>query len=144
MDGDRFWPFEVLPPEKRTPLHQKQIDFLEVAHRDGFRPYIFGSENFGASAGERSGSLIRRTRQFWELLVGSPVEGGLSAYVAGFDVNAEAVLRWLRGSALSEVLEFVQPHLVPAGGRSSGFRLEPPTGVVAPDAEPVAAPDPAT
>jgi hypothetical protein len=131
MDGDRFWPFDVLPPEKRTPLHQQQIDFLETAYREGFRPYTFGSENFAASAGERSGNIIRRTPQFWELLVGCPAEGGLAAYVAGFDVNAEAVLRWLRGADLPEVLEFVRPHLVPAGGRSSGFSLEPPTVVEA-------------
>lgn len=129
MEGDRFWPFDVLPPEMRTPLHQQQIDFLEAAHRDGFKPYSFGSENFGALAVERSGSIIHRNRQFWELLVGSAVEGGLSAYVAGFDVNAEAVLRWLRGAELSGVLEFVRPHLVPAGERSSGFQIEPPSRV---------------
>jgi hypothetical protein len=131
MDGDRFWPFDVVPPDQRTPLIQQQIDFLETAYREGFRPYMFMSESFGASAGERSGYIILRTRRFWELSIGSPAEGGLSAYIAGFDVNAEAVLRWLRGAALADVLEFVRPHLVPAGGSSSGYRLEPPTAVEA-------------
>lgn len=118
----------MLPPDQRTPLYQQQIDFLEAAYQDGFRPYTFGSENFGASSRDRSGRIIRRTRAFWELLVGSPGAGGLSAYVAGFDVNAEAVLRWLRGGGLASVVEFVRPHLFPAGGRSSGFRLEPGLG----------------
>ena len=55
MDDDRYWPFSVLPPEKRTPLHQQQIDFLETAYREGFRPHTFGSDNFGATARERGG-----------------------------------------------------------------------------------------
>lgn len=131
MEGERYWPFDVLPPDRRTPLHQQEIDFLETAYREGFRPYMFMSESFGASAGERSGFIILRTRQFWELSVGSPAAGGLFAYVAGFDVNAEAVLRWLRGGELADVLEFVRPHLVPAGGSNLGYTLEPPTEVTA-------------
>jgi hypothetical protein len=131
MEDERFWPFDVLPPDQRAPLHQHQIDFLETAHREGFRPYMFMTESFGASAGERWGLIILRTRRFWELCIGSPAEGRLSAFVAGFDANAEAVLRWLRGGALAEVLEFVRPHLVPAGGSSSGYSLDPPTEVEA-------------
>ncbi len=131
MEGDRYWPFDVLPADQRTLLHQQHIDFLEAAYRDGFRPYAFMSENFGASAGERTGSIIRRTRAFSELLVGSPTAGGLSAYVSGFDVNAAAVLQWLRGAELVTVLNFVRPHLVSAGGRSSGYSLEPGSGIEA-------------
>jgi hypothetical protein len=77
------------------------------------------------------GCIILRTRAFWELLVRSPAEGGLSAYVAGFDVNAAALMHWLRGEELARVLELVRPHLVPPGGRSSGFSLELPSGVEA-------------
>jgi hypothetical protein len=123
---DRYWPFDVLPPDQRTPLHQQQIDFLDAAYRDGFRPHVFGCENFGATAGERTGYIIWRTRCFWELMLFAPGEGRLAAYASGFEVNAEAVLRWLRGEQLAEILEFVRPHLVNAGGRSGGFSLEPP------------------
>src|SRR5688572_16892745 len=113
MNDVRYWPFDVLPPDRRTTLHQQQIDFLDAAHREGFRPYMFGSENFGASIGDRSGCIIRRTSRFWELTVGCPEAGRLTAYIGRFDVNAEAVLRWLRGGELAAVLEFVRPHLVP-------------------------------
>jgi hypothetical protein len=121
LDDNRFWPFDVLPPDRRTPLHQQEIDFLKAAYRVGFRPYQFGSENVGASAGERWAYIFRRTRRFWELRVGAPTEGILFAYVAGFEVNAEAVLLWLRGEDLAGVLEFIRPCLVPAGG----YRVEP-------------------
>jgi hypothetical protein len=126
MEDDRYWPFEVIPPERRTLLHQQQISFLETAYGDGFRPYTFGSNSYGATAGDREGYVIHRTRRFWELLVASPSDGKLSAYVGGFDVNAEALLRWLRGSELADILEFIRPHLVPAGTRSSGYKLDPP------------------
>jgi hypothetical protein len=131
MDGDKYWPFDVLPPEQRTQLHQQQIELLETAYREGFRPYAFGGDSFGASAGDRYGYVIRRSRLFWELVVGAPAAGKLSAYVNGYDINAEAVLQWLRGATLKGVLEFIRPYLVPAGGRSSGFGLEPPEGVEA-------------
>ena len=56
----KYWPFDVIPPEQRSLLHQQQIDFLETAYREGFRPHTFGSENFGASAGNRFADLIFR------------------------------------------------------------------------------------
>jgi hypothetical protein len=87
MGHERYWPFEVLPPDQRTPLHDQQIVFLEAAYRGGFRPYTFGGEHLRASAGDRSACIIRRTRKFWELVIGSSAEGRLAAYVAGFDVN---------------------------------------------------------
>ena len=127
----RYWPFEVPPPEQRTALHQQQIAFLEAAYREGFRPYTSGSESFGASAGGRSGEIILRTRRFWELRLGAAETGGLAAYVSGFDVNAEAMMKWLRGEELMRVLEFIRQHLVPAGGRSSGFSVDPPSAVEA-------------
>ena len=44
---DRYWPFPVLPPDRRTELHQQQITFLEAAHGAGYRPYVFGVDNYG-------------------------------------------------------------------------------------------------
>jgi hypothetical protein len=123
----RYWPFSVLPPDQLMPPHQEQITFLETAYREGFHPYMYGSENFGATAGHRSGEIVLRTRRFWQLVVGAQETGWLDAYVSGFNVNAEAVLRWLRGSDLNSILEFVRPHLVPAGGRTAGYNLEPST-----------------
>ena len=71
--------------------------------------------------------IIYRTRQFVEVRVGELERESLSAYVRGFAVAAEAVLVWLRGGNLAEVLELVSPHLAPAGGRASGYELHQPT-----------------
>ena len=125
--GERYYPFDVLPSERRSPLHQQQIDFLETAYREGFRPYTTHSESeFGASFGQRYGLIWHRTKQFWELRAGSPDVGSLAAFVSRFDVNAEAVLRWLRGEELTQILEYVRPNLVSPSGHLSPYRIHPP------------------
>jgi hypothetical protein len=130
---ERYWPFPVLPLEERTLEDQAQIDFLEAAYRDSFRPLVFGVENFAAAAGPRAASIIRRGRRWWELRAGSASEGWLSAYVAGFDANAAAALRWLRGATLAEVLDVVRPHLVHAGSRALGYVIDPPVSAETPN-----------
>jgi len=57
MLEQKFWPFEVLPPEQRTPVHQRQIAFLEEAYSDGFRPFTDGM-NFGATAPSGRGGWL--------------------------------------------------------------------------------------
>ena len=95
---ERYWPYVVLPPERRTPQHVAEIAFLEAAHVEGFRPYTSGAGSFGASSGDRHGLIIVRTRSFWELRVGTTEAEGLAAYVGPFEVAAGAALRWLRGA----------------------------------------------
>jgi hypothetical protein len=129
----RYWPFPVLPAEQQNSVHRAVIHFLEVAHREGFRPYSFDVEDFGASTGDRVGLIIFRTRSFWELRVDTERSNTLAAYVGPFAVAADAVLCWLRGNHVSDILESIRPHLVPRGGLSSGYRLNGPDGVVAAD-----------
>jgi hypothetical protein len=120
---DRYWPFPVLPPGQQTPLHKQQVCFLEAAYNEGFRPFVFGSDNYQATAADRGGTILVRTRQFWEVSVGTPDREFLSAYVDSFAVAGEAVLRWLRGGRLPDILEFTRPHLVQVPSRPTGYRL---------------------
>jgi hypothetical protein len=108
---ERYWPFDVLPPEERTPQHQAEVGFLEAAYREEFRPYTFGAGSYGATAGERGGLIIVRTRSFWELRVGDAECLALFAYIGPFEVAAEAALMWLRGGPVSRILKFIRPHL---------------------------------
>jgi hypothetical protein len=124
---ERYYSFDVLPSERRSTLLQQQIDFLETAYREGFRSYTRDSETeFGASSGLRYGLIWCRTKQFWELRAGSPEAGSLAAFVSGFDVNAEALLRWLRGEELLQILEYVRPNLVAPSGHILAYRIHPP------------------
>ena len=120
-DGDRYWPFKVLPYEERTQLHHQQLKYLENAYLKGFKPYMFFTENFASSSSNRAAFIVRRTRQFWELKLTASSEQGISAYVSGFEVCAEAELKWLQGDDHAGDLEFVRPSLVAVGSRSSGF-----------------------
>ena len=47
-DENRYWPFDILPPERRSEQHDREIRFLETADREGYRPYLFGAGNLGS------------------------------------------------------------------------------------------------
>jgi hypothetical protein len=121
-DENRYWPFDVLPPEQQTEQHRREIQFLETAHRQGYKPYTFGSENFGVTCGERGGVIVLRGRRRWEAIVGTAEETSLSAYLDEFSYAAEAVLLWLRGVDAADVVEQVRGHLV----ATPGFMLHNP------------------
>ncbi len=120
----RYWPFEVLPPENQTEHHQKEIRFLETAHRKGYTPYMCGPGDFGASAHDRSGTIIGRGRRRWEVVLGALDAKVASAFVDDFDCAAEAVLEWLRGAETAEILTHVQNHLVLMPGAAHSFVLD--------------------
>jgi hypothetical protein len=120
---DRYWPFPVLPSDQQTPLHKQQVAFLEAAYAEGFRPFWFGADNYQATAADRGGIILLRTRRFWEVAVGTTDSTSLSAYVDSYAVAGEAVLRWLRGGRLADILEFIHPHLVRPFPSSTGYTL---------------------
>jgi hypothetical protein len=127
MPEQQFWPFEVLPPEQRTPAHQREIAFLEEAYADGFRPFTEGM-NFGATAtGGRAGWLFRRGSSRidrWEVRVGSEAEEGFSFLFLPFAIAVGALLRWLRGESATAIERYIAPHLVrPQDGRNRRMGL---------------------
>ncbi len=103
MSEKRYWPFPVLPEERRAERHRQEIAFLEEAVRRGFRAYAFGiegvGENFGVEAGNgRCAEMIFRGRMpRWEVLL---VEGEKLAgkrMIDGTEAAAEIMFRWLEG-----------------------------------------------
>ncbi len=114
----RYWPFEVLPPDKRNDRGNAIIAFLERALSSGFRPYSFGQENYGASAQSgRVGELIHRgAGRYWEILLQNGEEVESSIYVDGFDQAASAVFQWLSGDEASQISIKLQSSIVAAPG----------------------------
>jgi hypothetical protein len=122
---NRYWPFDVLPPERQTEQHLREIRFLETAYQAGYKPYMDGFQNFGANAGKRGGIILYRgcRGKHWEVLLGTAEETILSAHLDDFDYAAEAVLRWLRGVEGAEILEHVRSHLFIDMVTTPGFVL---------------------
>ncbi len=111
---DQYWPFEVLPPDRRTEADETVIRFLETAHRAGYRPYRFGSENYGATIGGRHGAIFHRGRKGrrWEIDLGMPGESSFSAHLDDFGEAARALLLWLGGADASAVFEQIRGHII--------------------------------
>jgi hypothetical protein len=118
----RYWPFDVLPPVEQSEQQRREIGFLETAYQASYEPYMFGSENFGATAKEKMGEIICRGSRgkHWEVFL-SPF--GLTAHLDDFDYAAGAVLRWLRGIEATEIVEYMRSHLVVTRATAPGFRL---------------------
>ena len=118
-DQNRYWPFEDLPPQR------SEVQFLESAHQAGFKPYMFGAENFGATAEPRGGIILYRggRGKHWEVLLGTTAKTILSAHVDNFDHAANAVLRWLRGAEADAIVDFLEGNLVVTPATGEGFVL---------------------
>jgi hypothetical protein len=103
----RYWPFDVLPPERRTEQLDHEIAFLEEAYRAGFKPYVFGiGDDFGASASDgREGEIIRRGKKRWELRLFERDVRVVDTYLDNFGCAADAVLKWLSGTELHSMDE---------------------------------------
>jgi hypothetical protein len=115
----RFWPFDVLPPEKRTEQHWNEIRFFETAYQEGFHPCecITGEYQAGSAQG-RTGWLIYRghlrrdgSRQ-WEVWLDDVAVGMTKVWVDDFEAAANSVLRWLRGQVITASLAPAAPHIL--------------------------------
>lgn len=123
----RYWPFDVIPPERQTERHRAEIRFFQGAHEKGYRPYVEGL-CFGAAAeGGRNGLIVVRglTVGRWEVILWAPNGTGLSAYLDDFDCAADAVLRWIDGDDAAAILEGIQTHLVVMSGTKRSFTVYP-------------------
>jgi hypothetical protein len=116
-ETQKYWPFEVLPPDQRTDHHKKVIRFLEEAFSAGFKPYMFGN-NFGASTDVRIGEMIHRgVDRYWEIILTLGEERCASFYVDGFAQAGEAIMRWLRGDEVGHIRSYIQQYIVDKPGK---------------------------
>jgi hypothetical protein len=124
-NGYRYWPFDVLPSERQSVQHRGEIRLLETAYQAGYRPYVFASQNFGATAGKRAGEILYRGSRgrHWEVCLVDAKKLIAAAHVDDFDCAAEALLRWLRGAEGSEIVEHLKAHLYITRTTAPGFVL---------------------
>lgn len=57
-----YWPFDVLGPLERTPLHESMLRFFNATYDAGFRPFIANHHSeigFGAT-GDHDARFVRR------------------------------------------------------------------------------------
>jgi hypothetical protein len=128
MSERRYWPFEVLPPDRQTPVHKSEIRFLEAAYSEGFRPYFEGLECSATSENGREGCIYRRGgRRWWgEIFLSDPGGENGRAFVDNFDCAANAVLCWLRGDNLSDILADIPDRQTPLPRRDVRCATKPP------------------
>jgi len=109
----RYWPFDVPFLKRRSEQSSREIHFLETAHKEGYKAYMFGLQNFGAEGGIRAGEIVYRgcRGRHWELFLTSAQKLIVSAHVIDFACAAEALLRWLRGGGPEEIVEHLKSHL---------------------------------
>jgi hypothetical protein len=131
LASKRDWPFEVLEPDHRTELQERELKFLQTAHREGFQPYTFGAGDFGAGTRVRTGLILVRGRKHWEVVLGTSATKIASAFVDDFDSAAQGALQWLRGAEVADVLSCVEAHLVRMPGAAHSFVLDALPSVVA-------------
>lgn len=117
----RHWPFSVLPEEERTDQHRREIEYLEAAYSRGFKPFTFGAGNYGATNNGRSGDILVRGRNRWEVALSSGDVRVASAFVDDFASAATAVLSWLEGGDTPTVLANVEGHLAVTPGSDRLF-----------------------
>ncbi len=122
---NHYWPYEVAPAEQQSPQDRSEVRFLETAYRDGYRPYEFRGGNFGADNGRRVGEILYRgcAGKHWEVRLAESEKLTLTAHVTDFNLAAEALLRWLRGTPAAQVLEPLRSHLFATAATGSGFVL---------------------
>ncbi len=114
---NNYWPFDVLPLDQQTELHRQEIAFLETAFREGYRPYVFGADNYGATGDPRSGEIIYRgcRGKHWEVMLAAAGRSSLSAHVDDFTCAGEGLLMWLRGAETATIFDFLKGHLATVG-----------------------------
>lgn len=120
-----YWPFDVLPVEKQTEEHKREIRFFETAYREGYQPFTESSGEIGATNGDRGALIIVRGHAQWEILISGRERTAASGYFDDFDKAVEVVLQWLRGANTSEIVRLLEDYCVKLPGASRRFVVEP-------------------
>jgi hypothetical protein len=119
LDSRKYWPFDVMPPERRSDSHSALIILWETTYRSGHAPYIEGGETllgFGSND-RRSVEYIYRggRNRYWEPWLcerGASIRlgpiFGLPEHTCvvfdGIEHVATFTIRWLDDQPLREAL----------------------------------------
>ena len=114
-----YWPFDVLGPLERTPLHDSMLRFFNATYDAGFQPFVTNGHSeigFGCAKKHDARFVLRGGRgKHWEpWLTDSNVAVRLGPIwglpectcmvFTEFDCMTTFCLRWLRGDSLSDSL----------------------------------------
>jgi hypothetical protein len=124
MTEQEVWPFNVSKDDLRWPEMVDKIRFLEDATNSGCRAFRFGINNYGARQGKRSGVILERGRNRWELRLSVDDNRRLLAYLSSFPSAGEALLRWCNGDELQGILAVVRDQLIVPPGASASHVIE--------------------
>lgn len=122
----RYWPFDVGQRERHTEREKSEVRFLETAYAKGYRPFELGlgMESYGATGPQgRSGEIIWRGRNGWEMAVYDEEQRVIKAFVNDFECAGQAVLDWLGGGTEADVVARLENHLVIMPGLHPGDEL---------------------
>jgi len=121
MVNKRYWPFDVPSAEQLSAEDKRAVGFLESAFCEGFQSFDCEGMVLGASATNgREGEIVRRggRGRYWEVVFAENGEVVSSLFIDGFEIAANAVLRWLRGEQYSNIfLEIKHAVVTKPGGR---------------------------
>lgn len=120
---NEYWPFVLSDKEKEDTEVLTQIEFLKSVTKAGFQGYRFGEVNYGASSNIRLGNLIKRgRRKRWELVLHDNEEC-LSAFISDFQIAGGALLHWLEGASIQNVLDEIKDYLIIMGSSKTGYTI---------------------
>lgn len=110
----RFWPFELPATHELSGIERDQVHFLEQAFELGFRPYMFGSENFAATFGKNGAMILCRGSKgkHWELLLVSDQHSRIELHVNQFAVASRTALKWLMNADVDVVYAQTEGSLI--------------------------------
>jgi hypothetical protein len=97
-----YWPFPVIPVEQQTSHHRLEVDFLEAAYRDGYRPCKFADGEYRLESGTRTAWLIFRGRlrggqgSRWEVWLNDGGDRVTNTWADGFEPAAAKAFEWVR------------------------------------------------
>jgi len=119
MEPRKYWPFPIPSSVQETEETRLHISFFQQAHQEGYKAYSEEGGALGAVATNgRDGELIHRGKgRYWEVILGQGNYTSDSFYVDGFEHAAEAVLRWLRCEAESQIRSYLHEYIVRKPGQ---------------------------
>jgi hypothetical protein len=124
MTDQEFWPFNVSKEDLQWPEMVEKVRFLEDATNSGCRAFRFGVNNYGARHGKRSGVILERGRNRWEMRLSFDDNRRLLAYLSAFPNAGDALLRWCNGDELLSILSVIRDQLIVPPGATASHVIE--------------------
>ena len=121
IDRAEYWPFPVVPEDRRTDRHRSEIRFFEAAYAEGLRPCKLMDTEFGASCVDRQTLISWRGRGTdgpegrWVVELYDTQGRAAAFWVTRFECGTSAVFAWLRGESAESALAAAGDSVIRGG-----------------------------